>query len=44
LKIFNAPPELLQGMGESSAQIAQKFSSDIWVNQFTKMIAKSCAE
>lgn len=44
LKIFNAPPELLQGMGESSAQIAQKFSSDIWVNQFTKMIAESCAE
>ena len=44
LKIFNASQEKLQSMGNESAEIAMQFSSDFWVNQFTKMLEKSCAE
>jgi glycosyltransferase involved in cell wall biosynthesis len=44
LKIFAASHETLQNMGDNSAQIAKKFSSDNWVNSFTKMINASCAE
>jgi glycosyltransferase involved in cell wall biosynthesis len=44
LKIFNAQLETLQAMGEKSSRIATKFSSDNWVNQFTKMLTLSCAE
>jgi glycosyltransferase involved in cell wall biosynthesis len=44
LKIFNATHETLQDMGANSAQTAEKFSSDIWVDQFTKMLNASCAE
>ena len=44
LKIFNARLEALQEMGEESMSIAQKFSSDKWINQITKMINSSCAE
>jgi len=44
LKIFNTPLDALQAMGNHSADIAQQFSSDIWVGQFTKMLNDSCAE
>ncbi|MFM1771206.1 MAG: hypothetical protein RLZZ71_348 [Bacteroidota bacterium] len=44
LKIFNASQEELQKMGKHSAEMAKKFSSDIWVNQFTKMLNASCVE
>jgi glycosyltransferase involved in cell wall biosynthesis len=44
LKIFNAPQEVLQAMGNQSAEIAKQFSSDHWVSQFTKMLLVSCAE
>jgi glycosyltransferase involved in cell wall biosynthesis len=44
LKIFNTSREELQKMGTHSAEMAKKFSSDIWVNQFTKMLNASCAE
>jgi glycosyltransferase involved in cell wall biosynthesis len=43
-KIFNAPIDSLQVMGNRSSEIALKFSSDLWVSQFTKMIEQSCAE
>ena len=43
-KIFNAQLETLQAMGEKSSRLAAEFSSDNWVNQFTKMITVSCAE
>jgi glycosyltransferase involved in cell wall biosynthesis len=43
-KIFNASHEALQILGDNSTQIAKKFSSDNWVNSFTKMIHASCAE
>lgn len=44
LKIFHAPNEVLQSMGDYSAETAKKFSSDLWVNQLTKMLNDSCAE
>jgi glycosyltransferase involved in cell wall biosynthesis len=44
LKIFKASQEELQNMGNHSAELAQQFSSDIWVGQFTKMLNDSCAE
>ena len=44
LKIFNTPLDTLQAMGNQSSEIALKFSSDYWVNQFTKMLEQSCAE
>jgi hypothetical protein len=44
LKIFNTPLDALQEMGNVSAETAKKFSSDIWVSQFTKMLNDSCAE
>jgi glycosyltransferase involved in cell wall biosynthesis len=44
LKILNAPQETLQSMGNKSAEVALQFSSDNWVNQFTKMLNASCAE
>ena len=44
LKILNAPQEILQSMGDHSSETAKKFSSDFWVNQFTKMLEQSCAE
>lgn len=44
LKIFNASQEDLQSMGNESVALAMQFSSDIWVNQFTKMLNASCAE
>ena len=44
LKIFNTPLDALQEMGNVSAKNAKKFSSDIWVSQFTKMLNDSCAE
>ena len=43
LKIFSAPHDALQAMGNHSAEIARKYSSDIWVSQFTKMLELSCA-
>jgi glycosyltransferase involved in cell wall biosynthesis len=44
LKIFKASQEELQNMGNHSAEMAKKFSSDIWVSQLTKMLNASCAE
>ena len=44
LEIFNTPSEKLQDMGNRSAEIALKFSSNLWVNQFTQMLNASCAE
>jgi glycosyltransferase involved in cell wall biosynthesis len=44
LKIFSASQDDLQAMGNESAALALQFSSDIWVNQFTKMLNASCAE
>jgi glycosyltransferase involved in cell wall biosynthesis len=44
LKIFNSSHEELQSMGDCSAEIAKKFSSDLWVSQFTKMLNNSCVE
>jgi glycosyltransferase involved in cell wall biosynthesis len=44
LKIFNASQVDLQSMGNESAALAMQFSSDIWVNQFNKMLKASCAE
>jgi hypothetical protein len=44
LKIFKTPLDALQAMGNHSADMAQQFSSDIWVRQFTKMLNDSCAE
>ena len=44
LKVFSASQDDLQSMGNESAAIALQFSSDIWVNQFTKMLNASCAE
>ena len=44
LKIFNLSNEELQSMGDCSAEIAKKFSSDLWVSQFTKMLNNSCVE
>jgi glycosyltransferase involved in cell wall biosynthesis len=43
LKIFTAPHDALQAMGNHSAEIARKNSSDMWVSQFTKMLELSCA-
>jgi glycosyltransferase involved in cell wall biosynthesis len=44
LKIIHSKHEELQTMGNKSSEMASKFSSDLWVNQFTKMINASCAE
>ena len=43
-KIFKASQEELQNMGNHSTEMAKKFSSDLWVSQFTKMLNASCAE
>jgi len=44
LEIFHSTQNELQTMGKKSSEIALKFSSDYWVNQFTKMLKQSCAE
>jgi len=44
LEIFHSTQNELQTMGKKSSEIALKFSSDYWVNQFTKMLEQSCAE
>ena len=44
LKIFNASQDDLQSLGNESAALAMQFTSDLWVNQFTKMLKASCAE
>ena len=44
LEIFHSTQNELQIMGKKSSEIALKFSSDYWVNQFTKMLKQSCAE
>lgn len=44
LKIIHSKQEDLQTMGNKSSEMASKFSSDYWVNQFTQMLEQSCAE
>ena len=44
LEIFQSTQDELQTMGKKSSEIALKFSSDYWVNQFTKMLKQSCVE
>ena len=44
LTIFQSSHEELQTMGNKSSEIASKFSSDYWVNKFTKMLEQSCVE
>ncbi len=44
LKIMQTDKDKLQTMGNISFEMASKFSSEIWVSQFNKMIQSSCAE
>lgn len=44
LKIMHADKDELQTMGNKSFNMASKFSSELWVSQFNKMIQLSCAE
>ena len=41
LKLFNASQDELQRMGSFSSELAKKFSSDNWVNQFKKKIGRA---
>jgi len=44
MKIMQTDKDKLQTMVNNSFEMASKFSSEIWVSQFNKMIQLSCAE